>query len=147
MREVFVQPGEVHVATEPCLLRTVLGSCISVCLWDEARHIGGLNHFVLPDARDGERDARFGDVAIPLLLERLRRLACAKLVAKVFGGAAVMPASGTTVGDSNIAVALALLEQYRITVIARRTGGTEGISLRFNSVTGGVRLRVFRPPP
>jgi chemotaxis protein CheD len=146
MRQVFVQPGEVHVATEPSQFRTVLGSCVAVCLWDEARHTGGLNHFVLPDARDGERDARFGDVAIPLLIDRLRQLGCANLVAKVFGGAAVMPASGTTVGDSNIAVALALLDQHHIAIVARRTGGTQGISLRFDSVTGAVRLRVFRPP-
>jgi chemotaxis protein CheD len=141
-RQIYVQPGEVHCSTEPCVFKTVLGSCISVCLFDEKLGIGGLNHYVLPKARGGETDARFGDIAIPQLIEMLRRLGCNHLIAKIFGGANVMPAGGgQTIGESNAEIAKTMLALHKIPLIAQRTGGMHGVALRYLSATGEVLLR------
>ncbi len=124
------------------MFKTVLGSCISVCLFDEGLNIGGLNHYVLPSARSGETDARFGDVAIPQLIAMLRRHGCTQLVAKIFGGATVMRAGdGVTVGETNTQIAKTLLAVHRIPVIAQRTGGEQGVAMRYLSSTGEVLLR------
>ncbi len=76
---------------------------------------------------DDEVDARFGNVAIPQLIRRLEGLGCSSLVAKVFGGAAVMPTKSIAcVGNGNTDLAMALLRERRIPVIAQRTGGIWG---------------------
>jgi chemotaxis protein CheD len=138
----YVKPGEVHWADTPTIFKTVLGSCVSVCLWDQLEAIGGLNHFILPTARSGERDDRYGDVAIPRLIGALRALGCVHLVAKVFGGAAVLPMGGVaTVGDANTALALRLLAEHGIPVLAQRTGGRCGVVIRYHSGSGDVLLR------
>jgi chemotaxis protein CheD len=137
-----VQPGEVHWSEEPCLFKTILGSCVSVCLWDRVRAVGGLTHFILPLAHGRTHDARYGDVAVPRLTGALRGLGCTALVAKVFGGACVLQADQkVTVGHGNIALALALLQTENIPVIARRTGGVDGIVLKFFSDTGEALVR------
>ena len=142
VRHVYVQPGEVHWSEEPCVFKTVLGSCISVCLWDPARQIGGLNHFMLPRARPGGESARFGNIAIPRLIRTLQELGCTGMVAKVFGGAAVLPVGGlTAVGSSNTELAMMLMQEHRIPVVAQRTGGTQGIVIRYFSSSGEVQLR------
>jgi chemotaxis protein CheD len=124
------------------MFKTVLGSCVSVCLWDRVRAIGGLTHFILPLAHDRIDDARFGDVAVPRLAGALRGLGCTALVAKVFGGASVLQADiKATVGHSNIAIAIALLQTEAIPVIAQRTGGVEGVVLQFFSATGTALVR------
>jgi chemotaxis protein CheD len=141
---VSLAQGEVHFGTEPRTLVTVLGSCVAVCLWDRIRHIGGMNHFVLPNDPRGERNARYGDFAIDQLVDGLLRLGCrtADLQAKVFGGAAVLPfAGGESVGSSNVRLALERLRHHRIPVTAQRTGGTLGQQIRFHTTTGEVFFR------
>ncbi|WP_419728552.1 chemotaxis protein CheD [Lichenicola sp.] len=141
-RQVYVQPGEVHWSEEPCIFKTVLGSCVSVCLWDPARQIGGLNHFMLPWAKPGDESARFGNVAIPRLIAVLQELGCTDMVAKVFGGAAVLPIGGYgAVGERNTHTAMMLMQEHCIPVIAQRTGGTLGVVIRYFSWTGEVELR------
>ncbi len=147
-RQVYVQPGEVRWSEEPCVFKTVLGSCVSVCLWDQVNAIGGLTHFILPLARGRSGDARFGDVAVPRLAGALRGLGCHKLIAKVFGGACVLHADHkATVGQSNAAIALALLQTECIPVLAQRTGGTQGVVLRFFTATGEAHLRKINADP
>jgi chemotaxis protein CheD len=144
---VYVQPGEIRWSAEPCVFKTVLGSCVSVCLWDPVRGVGGLTHFVLPSTRAPSRDARFADIAIPRLAGELRAHGCTALVAKLFGGAAVLPkVQNLTVGASNIQAAVDILKANNIEIVARRTGGTRGIVLYFASASGAVELREIRPP-
>lgn len=43
--------GEFAISDAPeAVLTTVLGSCVAACLFDPLRQIGGMNHFLLPDA-------------------------------------------------------------------------------------------------
>ena len=48
-KRFYLHPGRLLVSTEPAAVTTILGSCVSVCLWDESRGIGGMNHHLLPD--------------------------------------------------------------------------------------------------
>jgi chemotaxis receptor (MCP) glutamine deamidase CheD len=140
-RRVFLSPGEVICLAEPTLVTTVLGSCVSVTLWDKDRRIGGLNHFVLSR---GGTSSRYGDTAMLELLEGVLDLGAhlRSLEAKVFGGAAVLPVGGEgTVGTANVAFALGELARRGIPVAGRRTGGERGRQLVFNTETGEAFVR------
>jgi chemotaxis protein CheD len=141
---VFLSPGGIHVSAQPATISTVLGSCVAVCLWDSRLVIGGMNHFLLPRS-DGPPHSRFGDVAIARLLQRMAALGCRAedLSAKVFGGAAVLPIGphAITVGEQNVASALAELGRLRVPVVAGRTGGVRGLVLRFYTGTGRAMVR------
>ncbi|WP_395018111.1 chemotaxis protein CheD [Dongia sp.] len=141
IRKVFLSPGDVICRAEPTLVTTVLGSCVSVTLWDKDRRIGGLNHFVLPKGGAG---ARYGETAMLELLEGVLDLGAhlRSLEAKVFGGAAVLPVGGEgTVGSNNVAFALGELARRGIPVAGRRTGGERGRLLVFNTGTGEAFVR------
>jgi chemotaxis receptor (MCP) glutamine deamidase CheD len=138
---VFLSPGEVICLAGPALITTVLGSCVSVTLWDKDRRIGGLNHFVLPK---GGASSRYGDNAMLELLEGVLALGAhlRSLEAKVFGGAAVLPVGGEgTVGTANAAFALGELARRGIPVAGRRTGGERGRLLVFNTESGDAFVR------
>lgn len=143
---VSLMQGDIHYCMEPKVLVTVLGSCVAVCLWDKVRGAGGMNHFVLPIDRTGEKSTRYGDVAIDDLIAGLLRLGCriGDLQAKVFGGAAVLPfAGGQTVGSNNVQLALDRLRRNHIRVVAQRTGGTAGQQIRFYTRTGDAFVRTI----
>jgi chemotaxis protein CheD len=137
--QVSLMQGDIHFSAEPKVLVTVLGSCVAVCLWDKLRGVGGMNHFVLPCDRSGEKSTRYGDVAIDELQAGLLRLGSriSDLQAKVFGGAAVLPfGGGQTVGQNNVQLALERLHRDHIRITAQRTGGTVGQQVRFHTRTG-----------
>ena len=145
LAQAFLTPGTLYCGAEPALVSTVLGSCVAVCLFDRHNRAGGMNHFVLPTNPAGENSLRYGDVALERLRERMSRLGCEPpdLRAKVFGGAAVLPfgEAGDTVGTKNIKIAIDWLREHSIPVISRRTGGKNGLLIRFHTRSGKVLVR------
>jgi GGDEF domain-containing protein/chemotaxis receptor (MCP) glutamine deamidase CheD len=89
----YLYPGGIFAADpRPHRVTTVLGSCVSVCLWDRVRGVGGINHFLLPLWNgDGLPTPRYGNIAIAALIDRMLALGCSRenLRAKLFGGAAM----------------------------------------------------------
>ena len=84
----FLLPGNLFVHEEEYTVLTVLGSCISVCLWDPRRKIGGINHYMLPFWNgEGLASPRFGNIAIIKLIEKMLAHGADRhnLQAKVFG--------------------------------------------------------------
>jgi chemotaxis protein CheD len=90
---VKIVPGEYYATDHPLLIVTVVGSCVSVCIRDRVKGVGGMAHFMLPVARAAGNDAvdaslRYGAYAMEILINRLLRMGASKanLEAKVFGG-------------------------------------------------------------
>ena len=104
---VKVLPGEFFVFDEDIAIMTTLGSCIAACLWDRNAHVGGMNHFMLPDgASGGGMDSgRYGSYAMELLINELMKRGATRstLEAKVFGGGQVIAGINETLrGDFRI---------------------------------------------
>lgn len=136
----------------PCMLiahrdelevTTLLGSCVSVCLWDPHLTCGGMNHYMLPLWNgDGLPTPKYGNVAIEKLIGKMLDFGCRKehLVAKCFGGANVIGdgIGRMQIGERNIALAEELLGIHRIPIIAREVGGLRGLKIIFNTKSGVV---------
>lgn len=117
---VKVLPGEYFVSGEELPILTTLGSCIAACLWDRQAHVGGLNHFMLPDG-DAE-SGRYGAYAMELLINELlkRGATRATLEAKVFGGGQVIAGMHTLkIGERNTAFVLDYLKTERVPVLSK----------------------------
>ena len=138
----YLHPGKLFASAAPTAVLTILGSCVGVCLWDPKAAAGGMTHFVLPHgAGTGAAALRFGDVAIPELVQRLLDLGCKadRLQAKIFGGACVIAAfhhSGRHLGTNNIELARELLSESRIPVQAEDVGGRRGRKVIFQTDDG-----------
>jgi len=114
-----ILPGQYHAAADDIVIVTVLGSCVSACLWDPLRRIGGMNHFMLPGAGDS---GRMGIYAMELLINRLLKLGAdrSRLQAKVFGGASVLQGmDALNVGTQNGTFALQFLAEEGIPVVSQ----------------------------
>ena len=145
---VYLHPGQFAAGEGLHTLTTIVGSCVAVCLHDLVRGVGGLNHFLLPRAPQGEVSARYGDVAMRELITAmevdgsLRR----HLQAKVYGGASVLaafPDSEDSLGRTNIRLALDLLGEAGIHIAAHEVGGSRGRRVTFHPLTGDVLVRTL----
>lgn len=138
----YLLPGQLYASAEPCQIKTILGSCVAICLWDKRRSAGGMNHFLLPAGQEGQpKSLRYADQATRVLLEQMSALGCRppNLRAKIFGGAAILHARepyASSLGARNVEVALELMQQAGIPVVARETGGPQGRKILFNTDDG-----------
>jgi chemotaxis protein CheD len=66
---VHLAPGQFVVTADPCTVRTILGSCVGICLWDRKRRVGGMNHFLLPGDSSHDDSPRHGEGAMKLLYD------------------------------------------------------------------------------
>lgn len=139
----FLQPCRIFVHREEHLVTTILGSCVSVFLWDSRMGMGGVNHYMLPLWNgEGLPTPKFGNIAIQRLLRAMLDHGCLRerLSAKVFGGGNTFPASQglLSVGDRNIDVARAMLAQESIALAAEDVGDATGRKIICNTRTGVV---------
>ena len=142
---VTIHPGEYYSTDEDIYIATVLGSCISIALFDMTIHLGGLNHFMLPKSGreevPTEDEGRFGNFAVELLKKGAKH---ENLRAKVFGGGNVLETSSTKMsmtGINNINFALSYLETERIPIVVNDTGGIFPRKIYFHPQTSKVYLK------
>lgn len=122
---VKVLPGEYFVTSTNVLMVTVLGSCVSACIRDREKGIGGMNHFMLADTEASgalSSSARYGTYAMEILINHLLKLGARKdrLEAKVFGGGRVMSKlTSSRVGERNAMFVMEFLKTEGIRVAAQ----------------------------
>lgn len=123
---VKVLPGEYFVTTANMVLVTVLGSCVTACIRDREKGLGGMNHFMLPDGGSEpgvlSTSARYGAYAMEVLLNHLLKLGARRssLEAKVFGGGKVLASlTQAQVGEKNAQFVLEYLATENIPVVAQ----------------------------
>ena len=143
MKEKFLQPGEIVFSSNPMLVTTILGSCVSVCIFDKIKKIGGICHYYLPVAeRIGVVDRnKYAEYAIPNLLREFKnaRSNPLDLTAKIIGGGYVlesMEIRDVHVGSENIKAAIRILGKFSINIESRAVGGFCGKKVRFETHTG-----------
>lgn len=150
-RKEYLHGGQIVATKEPTQITSILGSCIAVCLWDPRLGIGGMNHYLLPFGHRHEdlKSARYGNVAIPMLIEQLVDLGAnvKRLQAKVFGGASsINPGKPGVhhVGARNAEAAQELLLERRIPIVSHDTGGANGRKVIFHTNTGEAWVRLIQ---
>ena len=148
---VKILPGEYHASGDNTIITTVLGSCVSVCIFDTRSGVGGMNHFMLPGdtgikSSRNHGSARYGVHAMELLLEHVLRLGASRsnLTAKVFGAGKVIDNMGD-VGSRNSSFAIRYLKEMGINVHALDVGSVYPRKIYFFPATGRVLVKRIRP--
>jgi chemotaxis protein CheD len=145
---IEVNMAHLVVAQAPgSLVTRALGSCVGITLWDPERKTGGMAHAMLPDinkARTKTNPGRFVNSAIVKMVEDLERMGSPRraLVAKLFGGAHmfafISADSMLNIGQKNVEMSHAMLQELGIRLHAQETGGTFGRTIALNLETGKV---------
>jgi chemotaxis protein CheD len=124
--------GEIAVARNNGILRTLLGSCLGLALYDRRFKVAGLGHIVLPTSQGRTATpGKFADTAVPAMIRHMQELVDEerlKLHAKIAGGANMFISadSSNTIGVQNVQAVERLLDELRIPIIGRHCGGEQG---------------------
>lgn len=151
-----ILPGQFYVSIEHEMIGTVLGSCISACIWDEKAKVGGMNHFMLPLSKDKVFDSiralppssdanRYGNYAMEHLINEVLKHGGVRerLQVKLFGGARVMKTM-YEIGEKNIEFVLNYTQQEGLKVVSHNMGDNFPRKVLFEPTTGKVLMKRIR---
>ena len=146
-RRIVICQGEFATSDRAdTRISTVLGSCVSCCLWDPLSAVGGMNHILLAgNATTDNRSYLAGVNAMELLINDLLKIGARRdrLKAKVFGGARMI--SGLSeIGQANAEFIVDFLESEGIELVSRSLGGDAARHLLFWPTTGVAKLKSQR---
>jgi len=144
IEKLFLYPGQLVVTKDKLEISTILGSCVSVCLFDPIRRIAGMNHFLLPVNDKINSDIeKYGDTSLEYMLGKMLNMGSNQrdIAANIFGGGEVLTYKNLNfnIGKKNTEVALEFIRNREIRVISKSVGGVTGRKIVFNTLSGMVK--------
>ena len=141
---VKVFSGDCYVTDQPNeMMVTVLGSCIAACIRDPIAHVGGMNHFLLPDSVNaGDAPMRYGAYSMEKLINDILKKGGRKtrLEVKIFGGGNVIESSAM-IGDKNVKFIREYLSMEGLRIAQEDVGGTSPRRIHYYPDSGKVMMR------
>lgn len=149
IKEVYLQPGEFFWGNEATRIKTLLGSCVAICVWHAERKIGGMSHCLLPTRTNDKEPApsgRYVDETFEIFFKEMNRAATRRedYQVKVFGGGNMFvfkDPSGATVGEKNLLMMRSILKSQSMKITAEHVGGNGHRNVLFELSTGDCWVR------
>lgn len=162
VKQIVLQPGDFTVSNENVVISTILGSCVSACMFDPLEKIVGMNHFLLSSSEFEDRKfyltkaGRYGVHAMELVINGMMKLGAKRknLRVKAFGGGRVLQ-SGVSyengkmqgllnVAGKNVDFITNFLKTEKIPLESENLGGNYGRVVHFFSEDYSVLVRKIR---
>ena len=146
-KRVILFPGDYYVTDKQIRISTLLGSCVSACLYDPVNKIVGMNHFLLSNRRYSHtaplvmtEAGRYGVHAMEIIINGMLKLGAQKkyINAKVCGGSSLSITREKRdnfhcVGEVNCRFIKEFLQNDRIKIVASDLGGDTGRVIHFDT--------------
>lgn len=149
---IFVSTGEVVVAENDTILESSpLGSCIAVCIIDQAASVGGMAHIMLPGKspyHEVPNKYRYAADALEELITKVQVIGgnIARMKICLIGGANVLKREQDTIHIDNLKSIKNLLSLMRLDIDESSTGGFERRTARMDIATGSIFVTIGNQP-
>ena len=147
---VIVGVGDCQVTKDAShvLVTYGLGSCIAIAIYDPVARVGGLLHFMLPEAPEGALQTGkspylFADSGIPMLFREAYQNGAEKhrLRVRVAGGARVLDEQGVfNIGPRNCLAMRRIFWKAGVILHGEETGGKTSRTMSLDVGSGRVVL-------
>ena len=145
---VGISDMQISVSREDLLVTHGLGSCIGVVVYDPILKIGGMLHYMLPQAGIKAKEPNFnpftyGDSGIQIMIREMVHKGCKKgnLVIVMAGGSAINSSEKNdffAIGKRNHTIAKKVFWKEQILVTKEHVGGNISRSLYLDMQTGNI---------
>lgn len=150
MPNIFLLPGEFYFGREYKTIKTLLGSCVAITMWNKRLKIGGMCHYKLPrrlfSAAKG-LDGNYGDEAFLLFMKNLNQymLKPEDMTVGVFGAgnmfSKIVKSDENSIGVKNIKLAHQILSKQGFVITHESLGGSVSRTISLDVVSGVVTVQ------
>lgn len=141
VKKYYLKPGYIYFSSEGHIIETVLGSCVSVCLFDNKKKSGVMTHYIYAFYRENERKGFTGSIALPFALSLMMKKGSEKkdIEAHIIGGGK-NPKLSDKIGKENSEFALEFLKDNNIRVKTIDVGMEKSRKVMFNTDSGEIKI-------
>jgi chemotaxis protein CheD len=138
----YQMPGRTFATEKLYVITSIVGSGVTVCLWDPVSKVGGANHYLLPYTAPGNlHDSKYAEFANQQLLRELLEKGAKRnnLRAKIFGGSVPTVAFSNInecIGVRNVEAAVKFVTEEKLKLVQREAGGTKARKVLFQTDNG-----------
>lgn len=140
---ISVSMAGLEVGRGNVIFKTFVGSCVSICIYDELKKIGSMAHVMLPKNNTSQTTigttmaGKFADDAIETILMKMNAISpILKLRAKIAGGAKIFAHETDegilNIGNKNIRIIHEILKEKNIPLVAESVGSNNGRWVTFS---------------
>lgn len=148
----IIYPGEYFATGEDCIIGSVVGACVAMCMYDNVRRIGGICNFIVPGSIGtngiiSSNIAQHGISSIERLIGEIVKLGGDRkyLKAKIFGaGYQTSEHTPAELIDANIQFIHEYFALEKILVERNDLGGKFRRKIYFYPVTGVVYRNILK---
>ena len=149
MSEIILLPGEFYFGNEHRIIRTLLGSCVAITMWNKQLQVGGMCHYKLPRRLVNSKtqlDGNYGEEAMLLFLQHMSRfmLKAEDMVVGVYGAgnmfSDIVKSDEKSIGVQNIKLAHQLLKKLGFVISHESLGGNVSRKISLDLVKGLVKV-------
>jgi chemotaxis protein CheD len=149
--EQFVKMNEIYVSKSPYLIKTVVGSCIALCIWDSHSTIGGMGHIMLPKSNGDPKapPGKYADIAVKSLISTMvnEGSSIVNMQASCVGGASMFQNHQhkfESVGIKNYRMVKKELADLGIPIVTKAVGGISGRRVVMNCTSGVITISTLQ---
>lgn len=152
-RVIEIKMGGLEIITDKeDELKTFVGSCVAICLFDLVSHVASMAHVMLPRKSDGTQSAikndigKYADEALSYMINGMIQKGAdpKRIKAKMAGGATIFAHESETnlfnVGQRNIVYLKQILKENDIPLVSEDTGENFGRWVKFNLQSGTLTV-------
>lgn len=129
---IWLSVDEYASATEGHVIKTVLGSCVALVIWDSEKRIFGVNHYLNITSGEGLSKA---------LLDELKTHGGTRFKGYIYGGSRIHQ-TDFAVGEENIEFAQQFLKHHKISLIKEEVGGNVGRTIMVSLDDSKIDIKV-----
>lgn len=143
--------ADIKVGKSPEILRTTLGSCIGIVLYNPDKQVGAISHIMLakdPTGRDVSKNPmKYGETALPMLIKMMAEndSPAGSYSARIFGGASMFKGINSNflqnIGEQNIEIVRDFLSKNKIPILVEDVAGHDGRTISLYLDDGRVLLK------
>lgn len=149
MPDIFLLPGEYYFGKHPKKIKTLLGSCVAITMWNKDLKAGGMCHYKLPQPVVNEKtvlDGSYGEAAMLLFMKSLYEynLECKDMEVGVFGAGEMflnIAASDDSIGKQNFRLAYRMLQAFGFRITHESLGGNVSRRIELDLESGLVKVQ------
>lgn len=145
--KVFLRSGQVYISRNPVKVTTILGSCLSVTMFNRMHSLGAICHALLPNDK-GKGNYKYVDSSVKRMVREFVKYGIKpeEIEVKLFGGSELVFPEETNspfiaVGKQNIFSAREIAELLNLKIEVSDVGGNQGRKIIFFTHTGEVYLK------
>lgn len=161
VQRINLLPGELVIAKNGETIWTVLGSCVTVILYNSRLKISAVCHAQLPSrtleihcstsctspCRQNEScEFKYVSCSIEYMLDQFHKLGIQnrEIDVRLYGGANVLELSSDKprIGDKNVSKAKQILREKGLTIFKEDTGGNKSRSITHLANIGMTKLKI-----